>query len=223
MSAAAAKTVAKAAAGAAGKAAGAAAGAAGKGKFPTPQRDLAAAMGYPSSAASLAAAAPLALGIAREAATLLTLRAAPIPMALHASSGLLTPGAPLPPRPPPGLGGRTLNKRLRLHPHWKLRPVRRWVDFAPLVKELSIRFDPAVEGFAGARELGRQARSSKAQAKFPNCAVSVLELDDGSLPMVVVKWVRGSSRRTQCGARWWAEAHSHTLPSSSLPLLPTGQ
>jgi hypothetical protein len=183
---AAAKTVAKAAAAPAAAAAGA------KGKYPTPQRDLALAMGHGSAAASLAAALPLAQGIAREAAALMTLRPS-FPMTLHPVTRLLTPGAPLPDRAPSSSSsssGGTMNKRLRLHPYWKLRPVRRWVDFAPLIKEISIRFDPSVDGFGGARELARQARSSKALAAFPGCAVKVEELADGSLPMVVVRWVR---------------------------------
>ena len=193
--AAAAKTAVKAAGGAgAGAAAAAAAGGAAKGKYPTPQRELALAMGHASAAACLAAALPLAQGIAREAAALMTLRPS-FPMALHPVTRLLTPGAPLPDRAPSssssgGGGGGAMNKRLRLHPYWKLRPVRRWVDFAPMIKEISINYDPSVKGFGGARELARQARSSKALANFPGCAVKVEELADGSPPMVVIRWVR---------------------------------
>ena len=155
---------------------------------------------------------PLARGIAQEAATLLRLRSS-FPVALHPVTRTLTPGAPLPERPPTALAGRMLRKRLRLHPHWKLRPVRRWADFAPLIKDITIRFDPCVEGFVGARELGRQARSSKALAQFPGCAVDVQELDDGCHPMVVVKWVRAK------GAVWapWPLPLAGACAPSSAP------
>jgi len=211
---------AKAVGAAAAKAGGAAAAsAAGKGKFPTPRRDLASAMGFPSAAASLAAAQPLALGIAKEAEAFLSLRRT-IPMAHDPATGLLTPGEALPDRPPTALAGRTLHKRLRLHPHWKLRPVRRWIDFAPFIKEIHIRFDPCVEGFAGSRELGRQARSQAVQTKYPSCAVKVQELDDGTLPMVVIKWVRffGGGLGGLPPLLKRLRSLSHTSPSPSLTL-----
>ena len=226
--AAAAKTAVKAAGGAGAAAAAAAAGGAAKGKYPTPQRELALAMGHASAAACLAAALPLAQGIAREAAALMTLRPS-FPMALHPVTRLLTPGAPLPDRAPSSSSsssssgssagaGAGLNKRLRLHPYWKLRPVRRWVDFAPMIKEISINYDPSVKGFGGARELARQARSSKALANFPGCAVKVEELADGSLPMVVIRWVRWL-RRSRRGS-WPFHACSLTLFLPPFPPLP---
>ena len=176
---------------AAASAAASAAGKAGAPKPPTekmPDNEAAAAIGYPTAAACLAALAPLNAAVASEVAVYATLRPA-FPMTLHPTTGTLTPAGPLPDRPPPG-GPRLLRKRLRMYPYWKHRPARRWADFAPLVKELHVTYDPALEGARGARELGLQARTAAMRKKFPGAVVRVVEVEDGSLTVVMIKWVR---------------------------------
>lgn len=58
---------------------------------------------------------------------------------------------PLPVVPPPSETPRLFRKRPRMYDHWKLRPVRKWADFAPFTKKIVISYDPAVEGTTGAR------------------------------------------------------------------------
>jgi hypothetical protein len=172
----------------------------GKVVIATPRKDAASLLGYATQAESSLAIAPIVAGLAKEAEALMKLRTSP--MFFNPALGTMSPrvptptppqprGGPLPSHPPTAMAGRTFNKRLRLHPHWKLRPVRRWVDFVPFIKELTICYDPGVEGFVGARELGRQALSPKVMAKFSGCAVKVFEKDDGSHAVVHIQWVRG--------------------------------
>jgi len=156
----------------------------------TPHKDAAMAMGYSSREESITSIASLVAGIRKESALLMSLRASNF-FSFEPTTGKMSPqlSGPLPDRPPTPLAGRVFNKRLRLHPHWKLRPARKWVDFVPFIKEFYIAYDPAVDGFVGARELGRQARSPKVAAKFPTCNVIVQEKDDGSPAIVTVQWV----------------------------------
>jgi hypothetical protein len=107
-----------------------------------------------------------------------------------------------------------LRKRLRLHPHWKLRPVRRWVDFAPYVSSISLTFDPALYGSAGARELARQVQGTKVREKFSSCAVKVTETEDGVPAIVEIKWVSQST--TGALISGWLESCS-PLPSPPRP------
>lgn len=171
----------------------------GKVVLATPRKDAASILGYATQAESSLAIAPIVAGLAKEAEALMKLRTSPV--FFNPALGTMSPkvvvatpqplGGPLPSHPPTAMAGRTFNKRLRLHPHWKLRPVRRWVDFVPFIKELNISYDPGVEGFVGARELGRQALSPKVMAKFSACAVKVFEKDDGSHAVVHIQWNNG--------------------------------
>ena len=132
-----------------------------------------------------AGAARLNLAAMKEAAAIMSLRMAPL--SLDDKTGRLRPLGFAPPQV--NIGPPTLRKRLRLHPHWKLRPARRWVDFVPFISLLTITFDPALYGSAGARELARQAQGSTVKTKFSKCDIKVTETEDGEPGVVQVKWV----------------------------------
>jgi hypothetical protein len=190
MSAKAAATAGKAVAGAAAKA-GAAVAAAAKGpavKPKMPDTEVAAALGFASAAECLAALAPINAAVGKELAVYETLRSS-YPVALNPSTGTFTPVGPLPDRPPPG-APKLLRKKFRAFPYWRNRPLRKWADFAPMVKELHVTYDPALEGSRGARELGLQARTGTMRRQWPRLAVTVREVEDGSLAVVMIKWVR---------------------------------
>jgi hypothetical protein len=190
-----------AAASAAGKAAGAAAKAAAAGggakgaaapRAPLPDMVAALALGFASAAECLAALAPVNAAVAKELAVYESLKQT-YPVAMNPATGAFLPVGPLPDRPPPG-GPKLLRKKFRAFPYWKNRPIRKWADFAPMVKELHVTYDPGVEGSRGARELGLQARTGSMRKKFPGAVVRVTEVEDGSLTVVMIKWVRGARR-----------------------------
>jgi hypothetical protein len=133
-----------------------------------------------------AAATRLNAAAMKEASVILAMRASP--MTYDAATGLRPEGGAAASAGGPPL----LRKRLRLHPHWKLRPVRRWVDFAPYVSSISLTFDPALYGSAGARELARQVQGTKVREKYSSCAVKVTETEDGVPAIVEIKWVSHS-------------------------------
>lgn len=220
--AAAAKAGAAAAAGGAGAAARAGGGAAGGSA-------ASAAANATAAAASHAAALVRAADIAKEA-QILALRPSVAPLVLHPSTGTMTLAGALPDRPPAREGApRVLRKRLRLHPHWKLRPVRKWVDFAPYVKEIKIAYDPGLDGSAGARcvgggggvkcgagaslwaslihcshhcsELGRQVYSTKVRKLFPKYTIDVQETHGGEQALVTLKMVRARFAVNGCRVR----------------------
>lgn len=184
---------AKGAAAAAGKALGAAAKAGGaaaaKGPAqPMPDTEAALALGFATAAECLSALAPISAAVGRELAVYETLKQT-YPIALNPATGTFAPVGPLPDRPPPG-GPTLLRKKFRAFPYWKNRPIRKWADFAPMVKELHVAYDPALEGSRGARELARQARTGSMRKQFSRVVVTVKEAEDGSLATVMIKWVR---------------------------------
>jgi hypothetical protein len=178
-----------------------------------------------SAAASMAAAAAKAVPFLKEAQALLTLSAS-TELKVHASTLTLTPVGAVPALAPLGsaAGPKLFRKRMRLHPHWKLRRVRKWSDFVPFIKEIIFSFDPAVEGCTGARELARQCKGDKIRSKFPKCMVTVNTLDDGSPAVVTVKWVSGREswhESERQGTSCCLPAHSSHTSHSLCPLPPS--
>jgi hypothetical protein len=166
---------------------------------------------------SAAAAAALNAANMAEARRLLSLTSAT--MAYDGATGRLTPapradalGAAVPDRAP-ARPPVVLRKRLRLHPHWRLRPARRWVDFAPYLTSIRIAFDPILDGSAGARELARQVQSVKVRTRFSKVAVKVAETSDGEPAIVEVKWVRPREGRQDVTC---ASIARHTLGGRKL-------
>ena len=153
-----------------------------------PDGELAAALGYASAAECLSALAPISAAVAKELSIYETLKQT-YPIALNPATGTFSPVGPLPDRPPPG-GPKLLRKKFRAFPYWKNRPIRKWADFAPMVKELHVAYDPAMEGSRGARELGLQARTGSMRKQFPRIVVKVKEVEDASPATVMIKWVR---------------------------------
>lgn len=70
---------------------------------------------------------------------------------------MMAAGAPVPDRSALPALPRLYVKKPRLHPYWKLHPVRKWRDFAPLITKAVFMYDPSTEGSGGIRFVRRLA------------------------------------------------------------------
>jgi hypothetical protein len=90
-------------------------------------------------------------------------------------SRMMAAGAPVPDRSTLPALPRLYVKKPRLHPYWKLHPVRKWRDFAPLITKAVFTYDPSTEGSGGIRFVRRLAvwrRRTPLTARPPPSAAS---------------------------------------------------
>ena len=91
----------------------------------------------------------------------------------------------------------TDGKPLRIYENFRLRKVRKWIDFAPYVSKISFDLDFSFDGTASTQELWRQCKGDSVRKKYSNYTVSLTTNDDRVPATIKVTYVNNKSQTIQ--------------------------